>query len=108
MVPYFGRHLCKQYIRGKPIKFGFKCWVIASSTGMPYKVTLYEGKYGNKNKEAPLGTRVVMDCLEICENPTSHIFFDNFFTSYDLIMKIKSLGYRAIATIRENRTKHLQ
>ncbi|CAI6371246.1 unnamed protein product [Macrosiphum euphorbiae] len=25
MVPYFGRHGCKQFIRGKPIRFGFKC-----------------------------------------------------------------------------------
>jgi len=24
MVPYFGRHGCKQFIRGKPIRFGFK------------------------------------------------------------------------------------
>ena len=30
MVPYFGKHEAKQYIHGKPIKFGFKLWVIAT------------------------------------------------------------------------------
>jgi DNA excision repair protein ERCC-6 len=26
MVPYFGDHGCKQYIRGKPIRFGYRFW----------------------------------------------------------------------------------
>ena len=26
MIPYFGRHEAKQFIRGKPIQFGFKVW----------------------------------------------------------------------------------
>ena len=26
MIPYFGRHGAKQFIRGKPIRFGFKVW----------------------------------------------------------------------------------
>ena len=29
MVPYFGRHGAKQYIHGKPIKFGYKLWVMS-------------------------------------------------------------------------------
>ena len=104
MVPYFGRHSCKQFIRGKPIRFGYKCWVIASSCGLPYKITIYEGK--DETCKGPLGTRTVMECLKVCENPTSHhIYFDNFFTSYDLIADLKALGYRATGTVRQNRTK---
>ena len=26
MVPYFGNHSAKQFTRGKPIRFGYKCW----------------------------------------------------------------------------------
>jgi|UniRef100_A0A2S2R041 DNA excision repair protein ERCC-6 len=29
MVPYFGRHSCKMYIKGKPIRFGFNYDVYA-------------------------------------------------------------------------------
>lgn len=28
MVPYFGRHSSKQFIRGKPIRYGFKVRII--------------------------------------------------------------------------------
>ena len=31
MVPYFGRHGCKQFIRGKPLRYGYKLWVGATS-----------------------------------------------------------------------------
>ena len=33
MVPYFGRHSAKMFIGGKPIRFVFKNWVLASSDG---------------------------------------------------------------------------
>ena len=29
MVPYFGRHSCKMFIRGKPIRFGYKIGLFA-------------------------------------------------------------------------------
>ena len=28
MVPYYGRHSCKQFIRGKPVRFGYKVNII--------------------------------------------------------------------------------
>ena len=28
MVPYYGRHSCKQFIRGKPVRFGYKVTII--------------------------------------------------------------------------------
>ena len=37
MVPYFGRNSAKMFIRGKPIRFGYKNWVLASSDSYPYK-----------------------------------------------------------------------
>jgi DNA excision repair protein ERCC-6 len=33
MIPYFGHHGCKQYIRGKPIQFGYKFWCGATRMG---------------------------------------------------------------------------
>ena len=33
MVPYYGRHGCKQRIKGKPIRFGFKLWCVATTLG---------------------------------------------------------------------------
>ena len=33
MIPYFGRHHTKQYIYGKPVRFGYKVWCLATSDG---------------------------------------------------------------------------
>ncbi|CAG4962968.1 unnamed protein product [Parnassius apollo] len=33
MVRYYGRHSCKQFIRGKPIRWGYKLWVGATRLG---------------------------------------------------------------------------
>lgn len=33
MVRYYGHHSLKQYIKGKPIRFGFKLWALCDSNG---------------------------------------------------------------------------
>ena len=44
MVPYYGRHSCKQYIHAKPIKFGYKAWVAATRLGYAVAFDFYKGK----------------------------------------------------------------
>lgn len=106
MIKYYGHHPTKQYIRGKPIRFGYKNWVAASSDGYCYSFDLYCGKTTENTKE-PLGTRVVKLLLsKIPAIPEEHtVYFDNFFTSCDLLIALKKTGYKATGTIRENRTK---
>lgn len=41
MVPYYGHHSAKMYIRGKPIRFGYKLWVLAADSGYPFNVQVY-------------------------------------------------------------------
>ena len=103
IVPYYGRHSCKQFIRAKPIRFGSKLWVLASATGLPYKIEMYQGKSTGETDE-PLGTHVVKKNLEICENPKDHsVFFDNFFSSYQLITDLGTKEFRATGTMRSDR-----
>ena len=79
MVPYFGRHSAKMFIRGKPIRFGYKNWVLASSDGYPYKFETYTGACDTKDSSKPLGPQVVSALLSIVENPACHcVYFDNF------------------------------
>ena len=44
MVPYFGRHGAKQYIHGKPIKFGYKLLVMATPLCYCIQCRPYAGK----------------------------------------------------------------
>lgn len=51
-----------------------------------------------------LGGEVVTDLLKISNNRSEHrVYFDNFFTSYKLLVHLKNEGYFATGTVRENR-----
>ena len=106
MVPYHGHHSAKMFIRNKPIRFGFKLWMLCSSDGYPYNMQIYCGKQG-EDDTTPLGTRVVNHLLACISDPASHVvYFDNFFTSYQLVKDLATRNIRAIGTIRDNRTSH--
>ena len=34
MIIYFGRHSCKMFLKGKPVRFGYKVWCLCSSGGI--------------------------------------------------------------------------
>ena len=40
MVPYYGRHRCKMFVRGKPIRFGYKLWGVCGPDKYPYKLNI--------------------------------------------------------------------
>lgn len=83
MVRYYGHHFLKQFIRGKPIRFGFKQWAMCcGETGYLFHTELYEGKQKeNELREmTSLGASVVMKKVALVDNPSMHaFFFDNFF-----------------------------
>ncbi|KRY55775.1 Calcium uptake protein 3, mitochondrial [Trichinella britovi] len=89
IVPYFGRHAAKMFMKGKPIRFG------------------YTGKEIHASK-VPLSTRVISNMVDIIQensNTTRHtLYFDNFFNSYDLLVMLSELEMRAIGTIRPYRS----
>ena len=57
MVEYFGKHLCKQAIRNKPIRFGYKVWCQNTPLGYLTTFDLYQGKTykGNEEMETRFG-----------------------------------------------------
>ncbi|XP_029475784.1 piggyBac transposable element-derived protein 3-like [Rhinatrema bivittatum] len=110
MIPYYGHHSAKIFIRGKLIRFGYKLWVLASSNGYPFNVDVYCGKTNceqdGQNQSFGLGHRVVTSLLSYIENPLCHeVFFDNFFTSYDLLLALQKQNIKATGTVCENRLK---
>lgn len=106
MVKYYGHHSAKQFIMGKPVRFGYRNWALTSSDGYCYTFDVYCGKSAEAYTD-PLGSRVVKCLLSKApiKSEEHTVYFDNFFTNYDLLVDLKALGFRATGTLRENRTK---
>lgn len=106
MIPYYGRHYAKQYIEGKPIRFGYKNWALCTSNGYLVNFDVYTGK---SDVRAPsffgVGGDIVIKLLteSIPPNLGYTTFFDNYFTSVKLLRHLHYKGYNATGTIRENR-----
>lgn len=108
MVPYYGHHSAKMYIRGKPIRFGYKLWVLAADRGYPFNVQVYCGKLPTsvQHESLGLGHTVVTSLLSCVSNPMYHeVYFDNFFTSYSLLSSLTELKIKAAGTVRDNRLR---
>lgn len=105
MVPYYGKHSAKMFIKGKPVRFGFKIWCLTSSDGYLFQFIPYGGKEKDPVKQQfGLGGHIVLELLSLVKNKSHHkVYFDNFFTSYNLMIHLKGLGFHATGTIRENR-----
>lgn len=112
MIPYYGRHPTKQFIRGKPIRWGYKAWVAADPLGYAYFIDLYQGQ--NESNSAyretfGLGGAVILCMVDRLEKnyPETKfsLYFDNYFTSVKLLEEITGRGHGATGTLRSNRVE---
>lgn len=110
MVAYYGRHGCKQYIHGKPIRYGYKLWVGTTRLGYINWFEPYQGAgtyVSSIYKHLGVGTTVVLTYADRIRQKWPsirfHFFFDNFFTSPALLEQLSEKNIRGSGTIRENR-----
>lgn len=111
MVKYFGRHSCKQFIKGKPIRFGYKVWCLNTKSGYLINFNMYQGKDPkfNENYTSVFGSCAAPLVTMLDELPNDKrqlpysLFCDNLFTSFHLLAHLKERGYSVTGTIRDNR-----
>ena len=109
IVPYFVRHGCKQFMRNKPAKFGYNFWVAATPLGYAIQFYLYDGKYESYDSNVGLGGSIVATLAEKLPSQVGskyHIIIDNFFTSPNLLCKLKTKSIAATGTVRINRVEN--
>lgn len=84
MVPYFGRHSCKMYIKEKLIRFGFKLWCLCSSNGYLYKCIPYGRKKNAYENDLGLGANVVLELLSVVQFIEYFLTISSLHTSYSV------------------------
>ncbi|OWR52008.1 hypothetical protein KGM_205138 [Danaus plexippus plexippus] len=106
MVPYKGARAGsrKQYIKNKPRKWGFKVFVRAGVPGIVYNFLVYGGQdtfhYSEFTDEEicmGLGAKVVLAISKtIKQQACSVLYFDNFFTSLELLNHLRNMPKRKL------------
>ncbi|KAH1021938.1 hypothetical protein HUJ04_011421 [Dendroctonus ponderosae] len=106
----FVRHGCKQFIHGKPIRYGYKLWVEATRLGFVSWFEPYQSASTNISKtysDYGLGPAVFLEYADVLlkkwPDKKHHLYFDNFFTTIALMEKVSEMGLYATGALRENR-----
>ena len=87
----------RQYNPQKPVKWGFKNFVRAASSGMINDFFLYAGSLNKTEKYT--GAFVVKKLIETLPKQLNfRLYFDNSFCTIDLCRELKSLGFPTVAT----------
>ncbi len=99
----------RQYNPKKPVKWGFKNLVRAGASGIMYDFYVYAGKnvtveedvdFTDLQKSAQVVARL---CQHLPHHSGHKLFFDNWFTTLDLLIYLKNKGILACGTVRNNR-----
>lgn len=105
MIPYYGRHSSKQYIRGKPVRYGFKVWSLCTSDGAGCWFEPYCGRSTRvEDHGLGQGPNVVIECVNKTQlSPGSELYFDNLFTSFPLLDALSLKQIAGTGTVRKNK-----
>ena len=80
MCKFKEKSIMRQYMKNKPIKWGFKFWFrYGAKSVYLFEFDMYLGKKGNT--EFGLGESVVLSLCQTLKDTHCFVFFDNIFTS---------------------------
>lgn len=103
VIPYKGRYCTiRQFMPDKPVRFGIKVWILASSKSrFVWRLEVYFGE-GTGVGEHGLGYHVVDRMVRGLENRGHCLVVDNLFASVNLFHHLMCLGIWATGTVRRN------
>ena len=117
MIPYKGkRSSLRQYCPQKPVKWGFKVFTRNGVSGITYDFNFYVGAKkptteASKTNAAVAesfgcGGDVVLKLCNTLDSKNGHkLYIDNYFTSFEFLIKLKSEGILAIGTLRADKMR---
>jgi len=104
LVPFRGRCPFRQYIPGKPVKYGIKIWwACDAQTCYPLNGDIYLGRQPEGRHAVNLGSSVVTTLTNPWLHAGRNIVMDNFFTSVPLANELLSKHTTLVGTIRSNK-----
>lgn len=107
IVPFRGKLEIKQYIKGKPEPWGVKIFMICGKSGLIYDFIIYQGATTNLDRNDVLkygaSAAYVNELSKRINGSGYYLFFDNYFSNYNLLKDLRERQIYAGGTIRINR-----
>ena len=105
MVKCKGRFGFKQYIKNKPVRWGFKIFALCcSKTGYLWNFKVYTGRDQANQPQLGLTKTVVTDLCEPFFHQGYRVYFDQFYTSPVLATTLLSSDIHSVGTCQINRS----
>ena len=109
IFPTKGRSFIRQYLPKEPYKWGINLWARCGVSGITYDFEIYYGKCSLKKDELPgllMGGNFVCHLTKSLTSGVNYkIYFDNLFSSIDILQLLKEKRFLDVATIRKDRSK---
>ncbi|XP_049948040.1 piggyBac transposable element-derived protein 3-like [Schistocerca serialis cubense] len=107
MIHFTGRCKLKQYIKGKPRPVGLKNFIMTSASSIVLDLEIYQGAttlLGDKS--LGLGPSVILRLTQTLPQG-NFVYFDRYFSTIPLLVKLKEKEIEATGTIMVNRIKNV-
>lgn len=103
MVPWRGRLIFRKYIPTKSHKYGIKVFKLCSTEGYTWSVKVYSGRDNSERQQVSIAENVCIELADKLLNEGRTLFVDNFYTSYELAVKLLQFKTHVIGTVRYNK-----
>lgn len=107
IIPFKGKLVIKQYIKGKPNPWGVKVFMLCGASGIIYRSLVYQGSTtlpAHLQEQYTPTNGLVMHLAERIVKHRGHkLFCDNYFTSLQVLQELREQGIFVAGTIRSNR-----
>nr|XP_047132645.1 piggyBac transposable element-derived protein 3-like [Hydra vulgaris] len=111
VVPFKGRSSLKQYNPHKPKKWGFKFYILASVDGLVNNFEIHSGSIdvcvGQPDLKAS-GNIVMHLLVNVPRHKWHKLFFDIWYTGFDLVKTLYHQGIACTGTVRTNRLPNIK
>ncbi|KAM4724785.1 uncharacterized protein FYW61_013082 [Anableps anableps] len=105
MVPFKGDSSLMQYTPKRSRKWGYKVFVLCDTKGLVHSFDIFTGKIDPVPGEPDIGAsgNIVLKLAQVIHGSFNHLlYFDSWFTSFDLFAALNNKGIPALGAVEQS------